>query len=99
MLVRFSNKKASISMHDHDAKAMIKMMNMSGKIPSAISAEDLPAATSALKSALKASVTDHPDNDDLNVSQATHAGPLLELLEQSIKGNLGVMWENQGSSL
>ena len=99
MLVRFSNKKASISMHDHDAKAMIKMMNMSGRIPSAITAEDLPAAISALKNSLDEEAPDQSDNDDENVRQKTHAAPLIKLLEQSMKDDLTVMWEDQGSSL
>lgn len=99
MLIKFSIPAGtSVSMFEKDATALIKMMNHSGAIPSAIANEDLPAALAALRNHLaeKAAEPDPCTDEDLEQrapSLSTKAFPLLELLEKAIKRNKSVMWE------
>ena len=106
MLVRFSSKKQSISMHETDAKQMIKMMGMSGAIPSAIDAKSLLAAIAALQQSLSNQAGNHGDADkntgnnaDNNVNIDVRAQPLMQMLKNAEQKSESVMWEYQGNSL
>jgi len=104
MLVRFSSKKQSLSMHEADAKQMIKMMGMSGSIPSAIDAKSLPAAIAALQQSLSNQTGNDDDNNtgnnaDTNVNIDVRAQPLMQMLKNAEKKSESVMWEYQGNRL
>ena len=106
MLVRFSSKKQSISMHEADAKQMIKMMGMSGAIPSAIDAKSLPAAIAALQQSLSNRAGSHGDADnntgknaDNKVNIDVRAQPLMQMLKNAEQTSESVMWEYQGNRL
>jgi hypothetical protein len=104
MLVTFKTKAhASITMFGDVALTLIKLMGHSGTIPSAILAEDVPAALEHLRRAVSA----HPEatldpkpsggpkdqGDDIHVSLAHRALPLIELLEAAAAAGENVMWE------
>ncbi len=98
MLVTFkTDAYASIIMFGNDAQAMLKMMGHSGTIPSAILAEDVPAALSRLSSAVEAQRSSQPAQDKdaevLSVSLVNRALPLIELLTAAVKAKCNVMWE------
>jgi hypothetical protein len=82
---------------------LIKMMGASGRIPGAISAEDVAAASVRLRNELRArgspaAPTTETDSDAETIDEppiglATRAVPLLDLLERAGAGNSPVMWE------
>lgn len=83
------------------ARRLLKMMGHSGTVPSAILAEDVPAALDRLKRAIEieksaaaepsANIQDKDMNDQA-VSLAYRALPLIELLEAAARKNCDVMW-------
>jgi hypothetical protein len=102
MLVTFrSTATESITMFHDVALELIKMMGASGRIPSALSADEVPAAIRRLRSALHslptAGVAADIDADDDNQQQAiglpTRAVPLLDLMERAAAHNAEVLWE------
>jgi len=98
MLVTFTTKAyADITMFGDVAIAMLKMMGHSGTVPSAIRAEDVPAALSRLTAAVNAGKSPPPHVDkDANepvVSTAHRARPLIDLLTAAAKDGCGVMWK------
>lgn len=103
MLVTFRcDAYADITMFGDVALRLLKMMGHSGTVPSAILAEDVPAAHDRLKRAIameKPATTSEPsgnrpdeDMDDQTVSLAYRALPLIELLDAAGKANCNVMW-------
>jgi hypothetical protein len=83
---------------------LLKMMGHSGTVPSAILAEDVPAARDSLKRAIEIekSAAAEPsgniqdkDINDQTVSLAYRALPLIELLEAAAKKNCDVMWRQK----
>lgn len=104
MLVTFTTKAyADITMFGDAAKRLLKMMGHSGTVPSAIVAENVPAALDRLKRAIEAEkAAPTPDlsmntqTDEANqqaVSLQTRAIPLIELLAAAAKENCSVMWK------
>lgn len=98
MLVTFkTDAYASIIMFGNDALAMLKMMRHSGTIPSAILAEDVPAALNLLTAAVELQKGAQPPQDKASeataVSLANRALPLIELLNAAVKAKSDVMWE------
>lgn len=108
MLIKFkTDAYADITMFGDVAKQLLKMMGHSGTVPSAILADDVPAALSRLKHAVegrKASASadsaasadkgSEPDpDDDQAVSLAYRAIPLIELLTAAARKKRDVMWE------
>ena len=90
MLIQFSCKtNPNITMFENDAKHMLKLMNQSGQIPSALNPEDIVAALNALQQGLKAET----DNNDAEISMSTRAYPLSELLKHAIAKEEPVMWD------
>ena len=102
MLVTFkTDAYADIMMFGDVAKQLLKMMGHSGTIPSAMVAEEVPAALERLKRAVDAErAPDVPESDegaeqsnDQNVSLKYRALPLIELLTAAAKKNCDVMWD------
>jgi Domain of unknown function (DUF1840) len=98
MLVTFTTKgHADITMFGDVARTLLKMMGHSGTIPSAILAEDVPAALERLTAAIAKEKASTPKEDkdsdkDPGVSLANRALPLIGLLTAAIKENANVMW-------
>lgn len=104
MLIRFrSDAYADIIMFGDIAQRLLKMMGHSGTVPSAILADEVPAALDRLKRAIepekeeaKQKVSEEKpgnDNVDQSVSLAYRALPLIELLTAAAKKKRDVMWE------
>jgi|SRR5690606_13267208 len=102
MLVTFKTKAyANITMFGDVAVKLLRMMGHSGTVPSAILADDVPAALERLKSAVaeekKAEAPEDPrdaDDGEPRISIAKRALPLLELLEAAAQKHCDVMWES-----
>ncbi len=109
MIVTFRSKAhADIIMFGDIAISLLKLMGHSGTVPSALLAEDVPAALERLKAAIaaqKATVEDESDSvqddendddkdsDERTVNLAHRALPLIELLEASATAKCNVMWD------
>lgn len=104
MLIRFhSPAYHDITMFGADGKLMIELMGMSGKIPSAVNAEDLPEAKAKLLAGIEsappppppaaADETDESDATRFHVSLRTRALPLLSMIDAAIAKDAYVMWE------
>ncbi|KIP69899.1 hypothetical protein BCT11_24215 [Vibrio sp. 10N.222.52.B12] len=103
MLVKFSCKNhASVIMFGDVAQEIIKMMEHSGKVPSAILASDIPEVLVKLNSAIEREKIRNLNNVEMNeehenaepaISIIERAYPLLELLKTAIEGKCDVMWE------
>ena len=98
MLVTFKTKAyADITMFGDIAVSLLKMMGHSGTVPSAILAEDLPAALERLTAALDSETglppVENINDDEPPVSMHIRAIPLIELLKAAIKQGADVMWE------
>lgn len=101
MLVIFScPAHADITMFGDVATRLIKMMGHSGTVPSALLADDVPAALRRLETAVAAAgpTLEHQDStngddEEPAVSLRHRAGPLLQLLEAAQTAKCNVMWE------
>ncbi|WP_324780885.1 DUF1840 domain-containing protein [Thiobacillus sedimenti] len=104
MLVTFTCKAyADITMFGEVALTMLKMMGHSPTVPGAILAEDVPAALERLEGAIaavrQAEMTTAPkkapsdDADEVPVSLAHRALPLIELLTAAARQRCDVMWK------
>lgn len=101
MLVTFTTKAwADITMFGEIAVQLIKLMGHSGTVPSAILAEDVPAALENLKSAMEQEAPDESegeeddDSGERKVSIPTRAYPLIELLTAAAEQKSDVMWHD-----
>lgn len=108
MLVTFKTSAYSdITMFGSAAVALLKLMGMSGNVPGAIMAEDVPQALESLQQGLSklaagndvsddnASDGDNEDNDDAaNIGLDKRAGPLVSLLEAAVSSQENVMWDS-----
>jgi hypothetical protein len=101
MLVTFQTKAyADITMFGDIAKQLLKLMGHSGTVPSAIAAEDVPAALERLRKAVaqlpphekKTARDDNRDGEPPRVGLAQRAYPLLQLLEAAVAENCDVYW-------
>ena len=92
---------ADIIMFGDVAKQLLKMMGHSGTVPSAMLAEDVPAALDRLKRAVEVERStstqeqgESPqESGDQTVSLAYRALPLIELLTAAAKRHCNVLWE------
>lgn len=92
MLVTFHSKaSADFTMFGDVAVTLIKMMGLSGSVPSALNPEDIPAALAALNEALARRAEAEPAEDD-SVDLGRRAFPLIAMLEASIEAEAPVMW-------
>lgn len=102
MLVTFKTKAyANITMFGDVAVKLLRMMGHSGTVPSAILADDVPAALERLKAAVaegkqREIPEDRRDDtdDEPPVGLSKRALPLIELLEAAAKRHTDVMWES-----
>ncbi|MCB1756544.1 MAG: DUF1840 family protein, partial [Gammaproteobacteria bacterium] len=73
---------------------LLKMLRVSSKIPSALSAEHLSGHLQHLRSALTLDDEQQSgDPDDDTISMRTRAKPLIDLLENAIENKEFVMWD------
>jgi hypothetical protein len=106
MLIAFkSDAYADIIMFGDVAQQLLKMMGHSGTVPSAIRAEDVPAALERLKHSLGGEKTSGDPQagagteaagrgeNDHNVSLRDRALPLIELLTAAARTHREVMWD------
>lgn len=104
MLIHFkSTATETVTMFGDVAVRLMQMMGVSGVIPGAIGAADIPAAIGKLRQNLKMMppMVDEPNDnrygDDKDrepvVALATRAAPLLNILERAATLNVPVMWE------
>lgn len=107
MLVRFTSKAGpDIVMFEADAALMLRLMNHSGTIPSAILAEDIAEALKHLEDAVlresdaEASNRDAANDDEAEetVDFATRAYSLIELLKAAHSRGEAVMWDYDGGA-
>jgi hypothetical protein len=108
MLVTFRTKAyANITMFGDVAKQLLPLMGHTGTIPSAIKAEDVPAALARLEAAIrerKAAEAAEPADDGergrddydapRKVTLSQRAVPLLELLRAAAAKKADVMWDS-----
>ncbi len=107
MLVTFRTKAhANITMFGDAAKQLLELMGHSGTIPSALNAEDVPAALARLEAAIEqrraAEAADVPEGDrgrddhdaPRKVTLSQRAMPLLELLRAAAANKANVMWNS-----
>lgn len=101
MLVTFRTKAyANITMFGDVAKQLLELMGHSGTTPSAIKAEDVPAALARLEAEIekrKAAEGDRGRDDydaPRKVTLSQRAVPLLELLRAAAAKEADVMWES-----
>ncbi len=102
MLVTFETQVfANITMFGDVAVTLLKLMGHSGTVPSAIKAEDIPAALERLEKAIAAekaataAQTFRPnvDEEDENAVSLPHcAVPLIQLLEAAAEADCDVIW-------
>lgn len=104
MLIRFDSEVGSLTMFGAPALTLIRMMGHSGTVPSAILAEDVPAALARLRLALDGYVEPPPqaksgdEEDEKNwVPLRRRAFPLIKLLEDAAKKEASVMWDQAHS--
>lgn len=101
MLIKFESDVGALTMFDDVAKPLLKLMGHTGTVPSAILAEDIPAAVARLKTAVAADPSapgpaedKHTDQEkgEIPVSLRQRAFPLIELLERAAKEGCEVVW-------
>ena len=103
MLIKFKTTASypEITMFGEVARKLLEMMGRSGKVPSAISAEDVPGALQSLRAgvaAADAELEDQPpheeeEGEERRVSLHNRAVPLIEMLEAAAREDVPVMWE------
>ena len=110
MLVTFRTKAyANITMFGDVAKELLALMGHTGTVPSAIKAEDVPAALARLEAAMRerkaaeaAEAAEEPKQDrgrddydaPRKVTLSQRAVPLLELLRAAAAKKADVMWDS-----
>lgn len=103
MLITFSTDAyANITMFGDIGLSMLKMMGHSATVPGAILAADVPLALSKLTAAIDTAKTVPPVYDKklddaaeqkVEISMATRALPLIQLLTSAVKEKSDVMWK------
>ncbi len=102
MIVTFRTKAyANITMFGDVAKKLLELMGLSGTIPSALKADEVPAALARLETAvaaLKAAEREAGQPKDYDaprkVSLSQRALPLIELLRAAAAKNADVLWDS-----
>ncbi|MFT4582111.1 MAG: hypothetical protein ACI915_005167 [Gammaproteobacteria bacterium] len=100
MPITFKSKHSpNILMLESVALQMIKMMGRNGSVPSALSADDVPAALDKLRQQidLQAAQSGRGDEDeqenDRDVSVAHRALPLINMLVAAVEHGDHVIWD------
>ncbi|MCB1859322.1 MAG: DUF1840 domain-containing protein [Gammaproteobacteria bacterium] len=108
MLVRFTSEAGpDIVMFEADAALMLRLMNLSGKIPSAILADDIEEALRNFQGAVlsdsefeesESTAGNTLEEDEEPVNFMTRAYPLIQLLKVAQSREAAVMWNyNKGT--
>ncbi|HEX6829709.1 MAG TPA: DUF1840 domain-containing protein [Burkholderiales bacterium] len=104
MLIKFDSKVGALTMFAEPALTLIRMMGHSGTVPSALLADDIPAALAKLRQALDGYVEPPPQarsEDDEEVKNwvplRKRAFPLIQLLEEAARKDASVMWDRARS--
>ncbi|MBI2312877.1 MAG: DUF1840 domain-containing protein [Betaproteobacteria bacterium] len=101
MLVKFDSKVGNLIMFGDVAVALLKLMGMSGDLPGALLASDIPAALENLRRGVAAAPDSRPgekgdekDRDsEPRVSLHQRAFPLIELLAACAKEDCDIVWQ------
>ena len=101
MLVTFSCPAyANITMFGDVAIRLLKLMGHSGTVPSALLAQDVPAALQRLEAGIAAEQPSEPDataqdeeDEEPPVSLSHRALPLIGLLRAAAEAECNVMWD------
>ncbi|PID60261.1 MAG: hypothetical protein CSB44_11040 [Gammaproteobacteria bacterium] len=102
MLITFKTSSwADITMFGDAAVELLKLMGMSGNVPGALMAEDIPAALASLKERLSqreeaegnVHVVDEEEEGEVPVPLNHRAVPLIALLEAAAEAGDSVIWE------
>ena len=103
MLIKFKTTASypEITMFGEVALKLLALMGRSSKVPSAINAEDIPAALESLRKGVAeadAALEDQPpheeeEGEERRVSLHNRAVPLVEMLEAAQREDVPVMWE------
>jgi hypothetical protein len=102
MLITFSCPAyADITMFGDVAIRLLKMMGHSGTAPSALLADDVPAALERLQAAVTAAgespapgESSRVEDEEPAVSLRHRASPLIELLQAAVKAECNVTWDS-----
>ena len=110
MLVRFHSKaSASVTMFGYIAAELLRLMGMSGMVPGALLARDVPDALRRLRQAvdspegdripqppraIKREQEDEKEDEVAKVNLRTRAHPLLQMLETAATEECAVVWED-----
>lgn len=100
MLVTFSCPAyADVTMFGDVAVRLLQLIGHSGTVPSALLAEDVPAALARLEAEIEAEKQSpdaqspgNEEDDEPSVSLPHRALPLIELLKAAAKEECDVMW-------
>jgi len=99
MIVTFSSPAhADITMFGDVAISLLKIMGHSGTVPSAMKAEDLPAALVKLETAVANSkaAAQKPDPDaEFEPGLSQRALPLISLIKAAMAADADVIWDKQ----
>lgn len=110
MLVKFhSQAGASVTMFGDIATALLRLMGMSGAVPGAALAAEVPEALRRLKEGLKSVATEERltppgpqqeegEQDSPRLSLRTRAYPLIQLLEAAADEERDVIWEEDSKA-
>lgn len=91
MLVVFTcDAYADITLFGDVATRLLKMMGHSGTVPSAILAEDVPAALTRLQQALLHAESTPEAEEEVSIGH--RALPIIKLLQAASKEKCSVMW-------
>lgn len=104
MLITFRTRARypNITMFGDVALTLLELMGRRPTVPSAMEAEDIPAALENLRRGVEAAVSEPgPEDDDgpdeRPIALDKRAMPLIELLEAAAEEGLPVLWEESGS--
>ena len=107
MLIKFNSDAGAFTTFGDVAVPLLKAMGLSGTVPGAILAADIPAALERLKAAVaqplpdthqhtRADAIDDPDDA---MTLRKRAFPLIELLSNAAARKADVMWDVERSNL
>src|SRR5438270_14036373 len=100
MLIRFHGKAGGFTIQADVGTELLRLMGMTGDVPGALLARDIPPALERLKRAVSKSPAAAADAQEQSsrVSLSARAYPLVQLLEAAARRNCDVVWEEQGKS-
>ncbi len=94
MLITFHSKAShDIIMFGNVAISLIKLMGHSGTVPSAILANDIPAALVKLNNKLGVTTSEDNKETPVRADLAIRAWPLIKLLHAAVEQKCEVMWD------